>query len=438
MKTRKLILSIFACGAVALTFSTTTYAWFRIGSSGYVSNLNFKVISGLGFKIAVDGSDSSFYSETLESKQMKAAVVHGYNPDKYVFYKNELYEYELVETDNKKYESFKLLSEEDMDKIIKNIKLDLATTMVNQNDSIKSDGYTLYNEYGDEITDRNKFLEFDLYFKTDSDLATDNQHFGIYLTSDTTYNPYGDSRKNADGSLYEEAMDPTQILSNMQSVKLVNDLTYMDSNYEIKNLSAKDEINVSIANAMRFSVLDRGEVIVDPKTNNTSANPYELDQNNSFRVDMVDNQSILANMEATPKGGITPQDRIYELPGEGNLGSYATNYDGTIDEENRLYNSNYSAMFTYYEALGAKPDDVNPLNYDALKKMYDDGLIYNELKEDYIVTYLDSGLKAHKVTFRFWLEGYDADYFAGVSGLESLKCNLSFKVNSNDKNRPRS
>ena len=74
MKARKLILSIFACGAVALTFSTTTYAWFRIGSSGYVSNLDFKVISGLGFKIAADGSDSSYYTDTLDSRMMKAAI----------------------------------------------------------------------------------------------------------------------------------------------------------------------------------------------------------------------------------------------------------------------------------------------------------------------------------------------------------------------------
>ena len=98
--------------------------------------------------------------------------------------------------------------------------------------------------------------------------------------------------------------------------------------------------------------------------------------------------------------------------------------------KNRLYNSNYNAMWTYYQSLGAGSDDVKLLNYVKLKELYDDGIIYNTLADTQKVTKLDSGLKAHKVTFRFWLEGYDADYFAGVSGLETMKCNLSFKVNS--------
>ena len=434
MKTRKLILSVFACGAVALTFSTTTYAWFRIGSSGYVSNLDFKVISGLGFKIAADGSDSSYYQETIDSKSMKSAIVHGYNPDRYVFYKNELYEYTpTFESDKLIEEKFRLIDEAEMDLIIKNIKLDLATTMVNKGTSIESDGFTLYNEYGDLITDKNKYLEFDLYFKADSDLATDNQHFGIYLTDDTTYNPYGDSRKDADGNLYAADMNPTQITSASQAVKLVNNLKYMDTNYDIKELKAKDEINVSIANAVRFSVKDNGEVDVIPKTENRSRNTYPLDENNTFTVTRENNEeyvSILPNMNATPSTRTDTQARIYEVAGEGNLGSYATNYSGTENELNRLYNSEYSAMYTYYQSLGAASDDVKPLDYNALKQMYDEGYIYNTFNENQIMTVLDSGLKAHKITFRFWLEGYDADYFAGVSGLESLSCNLSFKVNS--------
>ena len=87
-------------------------------------------------------------------------------------------------------------------------------------------------------------------------------------------------------------------------------------------------------------------------------------------------------------------------------------------------------MWTYYESLGAKSDDVNPLDYDKLMKLYEEGIIYNELSDEYKLTRLDSGLRAHRITFRIWLEGYDADYIAGISGLDTLKCNLSFKVNS--------
>ena len=450
MKTRKLILSIFACGAVALTFSTTTYAWFRIGSSGYVNNLDFKVISGLGFKIAADGSDSSYYSDNLDSKLIKSAIVRGYNPDKYVFYKNSLYEYtpsyenKSIDGEIQKVlveEKFRLISEEEMDTIIKNIKLDLATTMVNSKDdngnpAIKSDGFTLYNEYGDEITDHSKYLEFDLYFKADSDLATDNQHFGIYLSDDKTYNPYGDTRKGADGKLYEEEMIPTQITSAAQSIKLVNKLTYMNNNYEVVNLKAKDEISVSTANAMRFSVKDNGEITVTPKSENKSANTYKYDEgsNDTFTITRGMNEeyltSILPDLTVTVGSKTNTQARIYEIANEGNLGSYATNYSGEDEELNRLYNSDYSAMYSYYNNLGAASDDVKPLDYETLNKMYEDGYIYKSFKDSQIMTILDSGLKAHKITFKFWLEGYDADYFAGVSGLESLKCNLAFKVNS--------
>ena len=94
-------------------------------------------------------------------------------------------------------------------------------------------------------------------------------------------------------------------------------------------------------------------------------------------------------------------------------------------------------MWTYYESLGAKSDDVNPLNYEDLMELYNgdsegkkEKKIYNSLSDEYKLTRLDSGLRAHKITFRIWLEGYDADYFAGVSGLDNIKCNLSFKVNS--------
>ena len=123
-------------------------AWCRIGSSGYVSNLDFKVISGLGFKIAADGSDSSYYTDTLDSRMMKAAIVHGYNPDKYVFYKNDLYEYTptyetrridnqdtkvLVEENFRMIDPYKTrgsvdyIKTEEMDSIIKSLNYDVNT-----------------------------------------------------------------------------------------------------------------------------------------------------------------------------------------------------------------------------------------------------------------------------------------------------------------------
>ena len=83
----------------------------------------------------------------------------------------------------------------------------------------------------------------------------------VYLSDDKTYNPYGDSRKNEEGGLYEEEMNPTKITSSLQSVKLFNTLKYLDKDYNEIDLKAEDEIKVSIANAMRFSTKDNGEIM---------------------------------------------------------------------------------------------------------------------------------------------------------------------------------
>ena len=455
MKARKLILSIFAVGACAATFSTTTYAWFRMNSRVFVSKLEFTVISGLGFKIAVDGSDSEYFTDTISSEQMSAAIAHGYNPDKYVFYQNELYEHEAIghydETTEEyviDYHTYKKMSYFDIQNVIKNIKLDLATTMVNDSEGhTTSDGYSLYNEFGEAITDRNKYLEFSLYFKTDSDLVSDNQHFGIYISDDTTY--VKDGQKDKDGNPIEVPMNPTSIKSAIQQIKLVNDMSYLNKDYEMVNLSAGDFVSMSLNNAIRFSTRDLGVVKVTPKETGTidysipdegkeetPKTPEAEETTETTTADIVVEGNVITSNtklvedEEINDGGVNTAAKIYELSDENNLGSYITNYDGDENEEKRMYGANYSAMYSYYNSLGAASDEVKPLNYNDLKEMYEAGKIVNDLDSENILTVVDSGLDAHKITFRFWLEGFDSDYFAGVSGLVPISCNLSFKVNS--------
>ncbi len=433
MKVRKLFLSVFAVTATAITATATTYAWFRIGSSGYVNNLDFQVITGLGFKVAVDGTNSAFYTDTLTPSQIESAILRKHNPNKYVFFNGELYEKTELEDNKTKYRLIE--DKEKYDLILDEIKLELATTMkVTENGKIDCDGFRLYNEYGDEITNNSKFLEFDLYFKTESEKKSDQKHFGIYLCADTSYELY--SYTGADGTVHHETetMNPTSIDSTVQKVKLVNTLSYLDSNFELVKKNAKDTVDVNIANAMRISKKDNGEIAIKSKT--VVREDYQLDNDKSFTEssDVVFEQ---ADEKATDYSETDTDAKIYELSNKDNLGSYATDYDGDNDELNRLYNSKYNAMWTYYESLGAKSDDVNPLKYENLMELYNgdsegkkEKIIYNSLSDEYKLTRLDSGLRAHKITFRIWLEGYDADYFAGVSGLDNIKCNLSFKVNS--------
>lgn len=433
MKVRKLFLSVFAVTATAITATATTYAWFRIGSSGYVNNLDFQVITGLGFKVAVDGTNSAFYTDTLTPSQIESAILRKHNPNKYVFFNGELYEKTELEDNKTKY---RLIEDKEKYKLILDeIKLkDLSTMKVADDGKFNFDGFKLYNQSGDEITDNSHFLEFDLYFKTESEKKSDQKHFGIYLCDDTSYELY--SYTGADGTVHRvsEEMQPTAIKSDTQEVKLNRTLSYLNSNFELVKKYSTDTVNVNIANAMRISKRDNGEIAI--KSKSVVGKDYPLDNDKSF----IENSDVVfeqADQKAVDYSKTDTDAKIYELSNKDNLGSYATNYDGDNDELNRLYNSKYNAMWTYLESAEAIPEDLVPLDYDALMELYNgdsegkkEKKIYNSLSDKYILTELHSGLKAHKVTFRIWIEGYDADYFDGVSGLDNIKCNLSFKVNS--------
>ena len=121
------------------------------------------------------------------------------------------------------------------------------------------------------------------------------------------------------------------------------------------------------------------------------------------------------------------------------LGSYATDYDGDDPELIKLYDYRYNAMYTYYDSLipetsGLENAKIEPLNYETLKALYDDKKITNVFDSDLVCAKVESGLEANLVTFRFWIEGFDADYFIGIpSSTTDIKVNLSFKVDTKDK-----
>ena len=86
-------------------------------------------------------------------------------------------------------------------------------------------------------------------------------------------------------------------------------------------------------------------------------------------------------------------------------------------------------MYTYYNRLRAEPTrqlsnwlpeyESLPTTIKSLTKKDDAGnLIYDK------ITTLSTGEDAKKVTLRFWLEGWDADCFDGLS--KSISVGLSF------------
>lgn len=154
---------------------------------------------------------------------------------------------------------------------------------------------------------------------------------------------------------------------------------------------------------------------------------------NALRMSITDNQ---ASQNQTGVGTL-----VYELNdslyGSKDLGSYATTYSEayctehgkTFDPELSLkYSYANNAMYTYYTNLKqstALKDML--LDLDAFPTTISD-LTSKDANGDYLynkrITTLSSGEEGKKLTFRIWLEGWDADCFDGIQG--RIQSQLSF------------
>lgn len=226
-----------------------------------------------------------------------------------------------------------------------------------------NDGINLTDLYGSaSSTKSGRYVEFSIYFKTTSNKVEDNQTYEVYLNGkDTTIPQTG------------EVIKATSIKSkDVSNVELKASMINNDG-----SLTKGDVIKVYSSNALRMSVQD-------------------------------------TSLE-------TPKATIYEISDDREFehGSYATDYNGADAELNKLYNADNNAMFTYYNNLRPysrieklkyenKPETVRSLDIEELP----------------LVTTVQSGSDAKLVTFRFWLEGWDADCFDGLA--KSISINLTF------------
>jgi hypothetical protein len=229
-----------------------------------------------------------------------------------------------------------------------------------------NDGINFEDMLGaDQTASSGQFIEFDLYFKTVSNVVEDNMKFEIYFNHEET---------SADDGT---KVVPTTISSNISELALTAPMTTING-----NLNKFDTITVSSANAIRVSVEDTTQ----------------------------------AERSAT----------IYEFYNSYDLGSYATDYDGEDQLLNKLYNSNNNAMFTYYNNNKASLNHLDPLSYEDMPKTI---RYENNSGEEFskAITTLYSGSEATKITFRIWIEGWDADCFDGL--FESISVRLTFKGN---------
>ena len=184
-----------------------------------------------------------------------------------------------------------------------------------------------------------------------------------------------------------------------------------------------------------MTIVRNGEVVTlhGPTDTQTEGDEFTVFGGNALRMSITDERAKAASQGAT--GTL-----IYELNdavnGASNLGSYASTYSeehATNDpdysfEQDCLYGTRYSASYTYYTNLKQSDSLKNrliaysdlPTTIKDLTSKDDDGnFTYNKR-----ITTLSSGEDGKLITFRIWLEGWDADCFDGLGG--TIQSQLSF------------
>ncbi len=385
--------------------TASTFAWFKINSNASVSGFEFTVQGGEGYQISID--DEKYYS-SLSSGQMLKAILMG-NNSQYKMIDEELYYGTQYDTNGNITNKGVLLSDLEIQELVSKIELSPLTPLVQQ------DGSFRFSNYSGGIVQANsgQYVEFSIYFRG-LGKKEDNQSYSIYVLGE-----------DLSDSLTGESAPKTSIKSRtINHVDLKADMTAIDnSNPELsfgernsKTYHNGEKIDVYTSNAIRFSIGN------------------EEDENYKAEDDYKINNLIYEISD----------DQKYDL------GSYATNYDeycvdnGIIPDslEHNLYDCKTNAQFTYYNSLRSySPQE--PLGYGELQKYNvirhlitteednnEESIYYQQRQKQYVTT-VESGEKSHKLTFRFWLEGWDADCFEGISS--AIRVNLSFGSVKNTK-----
>ncbi len=445
-RVKKLILLSVSTLMAASSLVTSTYAWIQINAKARVENFEFEVVSGLGFEVSIDGVH---YYNNLDLSQMRKAIVQSFDPS--------IYQIKGVDGNgNDKADvlyklnggSYVPLSDNDVEieaqNVFKKIRLLPATTENGR------DFKDLYN--GSYTTTSGRFLEFNVYFKATSDKVTDNLKYDIYM------NGYDGLDER------DEQMVDTIFTSKTTNVPLSASMTAVlneNGNKRVETLPSGENIVVYSSNAARISTTESNLVhhearyftTLDEEPNKNKEyytfdianNKYDKFEGNEFQEDVNYFEFIdeYDSYDVNEKSTL-----IYELNDTENpytdLGSYATNYseyygDDQTSDNYFLYDCDVNAMYTYYNRLRTDGNlEGKALDYLDLPQNIIRALPTqksSDIKKAshpseandstyYPITTVESGASAKLITFRVWLEGWDADCFDGLSN--SIDVRLAF------------
>ncbi len=380
--------------------TASTFAWFKINSNASVSGFEFTVQGGEGYQISID---DKHYTSSLTSAQMNQAILAGYD-NNYLIYGDNIYYGATIE--NGELVGGTLIPEYTVNERVSKIELMPVTSHV-----LDSGAFSFRNYSGSTIQPSSgQYVEFSIYLKG-LGKEEDNQRYGVYVLGENLNDELtGESAPRT--SIKSKEKNEITLKSNMKAIDN-STLSSIPKNFEdrtTKMYNSGDRIDVYTSNAIRFSIGNEND------ENHKNDSDYEC-KNLIYEIS---------------------DDQYYDL------GSYATDYDDYIVDstrntsgavstalEHNLYDCNSNAQYTYYNNLRSYSPQT-PLRYENMPKTIRhlttvsenndvNSKYYNTLQ---YFTVVKSGDSSTKLTLRFWLEGWDADCFEGIS--KAIRVNLSF------------
>lgn len=460
---RKIVIGISTVAFTTVALTSTTYAWFKINSRASVTGMNFKLTGGLGFNVSVDGVN---YSNDLTKDQIEMAMLAKYAPDRFIIHYNEeegkgmLYSTKTVEEKDDQGNTILIddgngnqipktvltydepVSPNDIAAALQNIQLMPVTTV---------DGVNMTDLFDAKATATSgRFVEFDVYFKTVSqtgyrkaaEYVEDGEYFdydavnNVYVTTTTPTNSNNyfdkyvykgaelkyDIYLNGDDNWIDPttgrvtSVSPTSFKSDALPVALsapMNTISGLDRVTKIKGQT----INVHGANALRLSVTDN-KVYENAINEGDGVVVYELNDydNSSANLGSYATKDFL---DYCNSNNITPtdQEKLWNDYTCNASYTYYSNLKGATTLEN---SSLYSKMYSY-SGIPSKCLHYSDLLRDDSQGNYPNNKV--------ITTLSSNDVNPTLLTFRIWLEGWDADCFDGISG--NIQALLSFVAVAN-------
>jgi len=384
---RKLLLALTSMTFAGITLITSTYAWFKVNSKATVSELDFGVTSGFGFKVSIDGKN---FKQNISTEEMLKAIALGHDPSNAISEDGTLINSRGYELNPNTY---------------------LQDNSIALKPVTSTNGTTFKALAGGNVgADNGEFIEFTIYFKAISTDPDDKSVYSIYLCEDDTIIKTGE-KATAD-TPDKDKVRGTYIKSNLNVIQPAEDGS--------GGLLADMKIYDKVASEVR--TLRKGESIRVYTTNSLRISAHDEDLESDALIYEVVQEDDLS---------------VQDFKGGYDLGSYATNYGSENDygrtEEQmasqtdqdlmNLYCCDNNAGFIYYNNL--RPSSkIAPLDYDAEENR----LILDEsnrlLSPTRTMTQVSSTSGVKQIKFRIWMEGYDADCFDGLT--ESVSVHLLF------------